>query len=355
MAYIEKRKNGWCAQVRRQGLPSISRTFDLKAAAEAWAREIEREAQRGNLAVFRDDAGKVTIADAVRSYRTAVLPRLRSNSAPQYLRAVEARFGAYFISAVRGIDVASWRDDLLKSGLGSQSVIHHLGMLSAVFSYAEKELSIALPAGNPVRAINKPELPPSRERRLVGAEYEYLLRAADAKRNRYSVGLRQVIIFAVETAARASEILSLNWSDVDIAKSICRVRGVKRRKTKNGDTFRVVALSPAAVAALQSLPRRIDGKVFTWKTPCSMETVWTNCKARALRIYNADCAAQAVKPDPAFMHDLHFHDLRHEATSRLFEKNLGIMEVASMTGHKSLAMLKRYTHIDAERLALKLG
>jgi site-specific recombinase XerD len=58
--------------------------------------------------------------------------------------------------------------------------------------------------------------------------------------------------------------------------------------------------------------------------------------------------------DP-FLKDLRFHDLRHEATSRLFEKGLGIMEVASMTGHKSLSMLKRYTHIEAEKLARKLG
>ena len=79
------------------------------------------------------------------------------------------------------------------------------------------------------------------------------------------------------------------------------------------------------------------------------------CKARALEAYREDCAASGTKPDPAFLSDLRFHDLRHEATSRLFEKGLGIMEVASMTGHKSLAMLKRYTHVEAEKLAAKLG
>ena len=355
MAHIEKRPGGYRVQVRKRGMPSISRTFDLKADAEAWAREIERELQRGNIAVLRDDAGKITLADVVSSYKTAVVPRLKSNSAPQYVRAVEARFGSHFVGAVRGVDVAAWRDDLLKSGLGSQSVIHHLNMLSAIYSYAEKELSIALPAGNPVHAINKPKLPPSRERRLVGAEYEYLLQAADAKRNRYAVGLRQVLIFAVETAARASEILALRWADVDFARRTCRIRGVGGRETKNGDPFRVVALSSEAIAALQALPRRIDGKVFTWKTPASMETVWTSCKARARKLYEADCAASNTKPDPSFLADLRFHDLRHEATSRLFEKGLGIMEVASMTGHKSLAMLKRYTHVEAEKLAAKLG
>lgn len=85
----------------------------------------------------------------------------------------------------------------------------------------------------------------------------------------------------------------------------------------------------------------------------SFENAWRRCKARALRLY-----AEAVPPearDPHFLHDLRFHDTRHEATSRLFEKGLGIMEVASMTGHKSMTMLRRYTHIDAEILAAKLG
>lgn len=78
-------------------------------------------------------------------------------------------------------------------------------------------------------------------------------------------------------------------------------------------------------------------------------------KGGGVAAYQTDCANAAKKPDPAFLAGLHFHDLRHEATSRLFEKGLGIMEVASMTGHKSLSMLKRYTHIEAEKLAKKLG
>ena len=57
----------------------------------------------------------------------------------------------------------------------------------------------------------------------------------------------------------------------------------------------------------------------------------------------------------AVIENLRFHDLRHEATTRLFEKGLNIMEVASITGHKDLRMLRRYTHLKAEDLARKLG
>jgi integrase len=67
-----------------------------------------------------------------------------------------------------------------------------------------------------------------------------------------------------------------------------------------------------------------------------------------------ECLEQKQRPDPKFMIDLHFHDLRHEAASRLFEVGLNVMEVASITGHKTLQTLKRYTHLRAEELALKL-
>jgi integrase len=177
---------------------------------------------------------------------------------------------------------------------------------------------------------------------------DYLLKAAAQVRARVS-GLPQIITLAVETSMRLGELLGLEWSRVDLVRCIAHLVD-----TKNGES-RTVALSSAAAAALQSLPRRIDGRVFGWAASDSFEKTWTRCKARARAMYEADCAAQGVKPDPAFLADLRFHDLRHEATSRLFEKGLGIMEVSSMTGHKSLSMLKRYTHIDAEKLARKLG
>ena len=356
MAYFEQRGNGWSVQVRRKGAPSISRTFDLKTDAEALAREVEREHQRGNVMAMRNDAGKVTLGEVADIYLVAVVPLRRSHSAGTHIRFAKERFGKFFLANIRSVDVAAWRDELLRAGYAPQSVIHQLNALSALFSHAEKEMSIPLPAGNPVKAIRKPPKTPPRERRLVGFEYDYLMRAAAAAQ---APGLHQALVLAVETSARLSELLSMKWKDVDLQRRTVKLRGVGGRVTKNDDPFRVVALSSAAIEALQSMPRRLDGKVFSWcPTPAKVATfqkAWQRCRARALRFYLADCARDGVEPDPAFLHDLHFHDLRHEATSRLFEKNLGIMEVASMTGHKSLASLKRYTHIEAEKLAAKLG
>jgi integrase len=350
MAFFEQRKNGWRAQIRRRGMPSISRTFDLKADAEAWAREVERELQRGNVAALRDDAGRTTFAEIADRYAADVLPGLRGKSAGAYVRAARTRFGPLFLSSIRGVDVADWASELSRSGLAAQTVIHHVNAVAAIFTYASKRLSIALPAGNPARSIPRPAQPKSRDRRLRAGEMDALLMAADSTKR--TPELRQIITLAVETSMRLGELLGLEWRRIDLVR-----RTAHLVDTKNGES-RTVALSSAALEALRAmhaLPRRMDGRVFSWAGADSFEKAWTRCKARARAVYEADCAASGTKPDPAFLADLRFHDLRHEATSRLFEKGLGVMEVASMTGHKSLSMLKRYTHIEAEKLAKKLG
>ena len=347
MAAIEQRKTGWRAQVRRRGMPSISRTFDLKADAEAWAREVEREIQRGNVGVLRQDAQRMTVADAMTRYISGPVAAMRSASdAKSRLSRARDRFGAYTLANVRGPDVGAWRDELLAAGLAPQTVVHCINTLSALFGFVEKDLGIDLPAGNPCRSVRKPVTPKGRDRRLRPGELDALLRATDQSR---AVGLRQIIMLAVESSMRLGELLGLEWSRIDLAR-----RTAHLVDTKNGES-RTVALSSAALDALRTLPHRLDSRVFGWQNKDSFEKAWQRAKARAQAAYQADCAVQGIKPDPVFLADLRFHDLRHEATSRLFEKGLGVMEVASMTGHKSLAMLKRYTHIEAEKLAAKLG
>ncbi|MHB1668821.1 tyrosine-type recombinase/integrase [Thiomonas sp.] len=325
-------------------MPSISRTFDLKADAENWARDMEREAQRGNMSALRDDAGRTTLEQVATQYVAGPVQLLASRAdVTRYMQSARARFGPLFLSSIRGVDVAAWRDELLRDGLSPQSVIHHLNALSGLFSFVEKELSIDLPAGNPVAKVRKPATPKSRDRRLLPGELDALMNAASAP------GLRQIIILAIESSMRLGELLELEWKRVDLSR-----RTAHLTDTKNGES-RTVALSSEAIAALQALPRRIDGRVFHWAAPDSFNKTWSRLVERSQTSYLADCIAQGTKPDPAFLADLRFHDLRHEATSRLFEKGLGVMEVASMTGHKSLAMLKRYTHIEAAKLAQKLG
>jgi putative DNA primase/helicase len=136
--------------------------------------------------------------------------------------------------------------------------------------------------------------------------------------------LLPVVRFAIETGMRMGEILSLEWRNVDLTQRVATLPD-----TKTGDA-RQVPLSTAAIAAISPLPRHIkDGRVFwKWKRADSLENTWR----------------RAVKS--AGIIDLRFHDLRHEAVSRFFELGLNPMEVASISGHKTLQMLKRYRRED---------
>ena len=129
---------------------------------------------------------------------------------------------------------------------------------------------------------------------------------------------------------RRGELLSLAWEDVDLDLRVAHLN-----MTKNGSK-RDVPLSPEVINLLRSLPHGISSCVFPI-TFASLRGLW-----------NRACKRTGIT-------DLHFHDLRHEATSRFFEKGLNVMEVATITGHKDLRMLQRYTHLRAEDLATKLG
>ena len=130
---------------------------------------------------------------------------------------------------------------------------------------------------------------------------------------------------------RLGELLALQWDNTNVTD-----RTATLEDTKNGER-RVVPLSPAAIEVLVSLPRAIGGAVFG-VTPSQVEKAFASARAAAK------------------IEGLRFHDLRHEATSRLVARgNLGIVEISSITGHKTLAMLKRYTHPDPKELAKKLA
>lgn len=145
--------------------------------------------------------------------------------------------------------------------------------------------------------------------------------------------LAPVVRFAIETGMRMGEILSLQWCNVDMPNRVATLPD-----TKTGDA-RQVPLSTAAIAAISPPPRHFkDGRVFwTWKRADCLENAWR----------------RAVKS--AGIIDLRFHELRHQAVSRLFELGLNPMEVAAISGHKTLQMLKRYAHLKATELVKKLA
>ena len=142
---------------------------------------------------------------------------------------------------------------------------------------------------------------------------------------------------------RRGELLKLRWSDIDFTKSIAVLDD-----TKNGDR-RIVPLSTIAVQVLHSLPRRIGGEVFRL-TVSSVSHAFLAAVRAARKAY-----ANAGGQDERYLVDIHLHDLRHEAASRLVERGFHLLEIMSVTGHRDTKMLKRYVHPKAEELARRLG
>lgn len=325
----EMQSGNWQAVVRRRGTKPAFKSFKTKAEAARWARLLESEIDRG-VFVDRSEAERTTIAELIDRYLTEVTPKKKSaRREKQRLNALKSRFGAFSPASLRSSHIASYRDERLASGIAGATLVKEINSLSHLFDVAAKDWGIALPL-NPAKLVRRPSVARGRDRRLLAGEEERLIAACEATRARM---LAPVVKFAIQTGMRMGEILALRWQHVDLQSRVATLPD-----TKAGDA-RQVPLSTAAVAAISGLPRHIhDGRVFwTWQRSDSLENVWR----------------RTVKA--AGLEDLRFHDLRHEAVSRLFELGLNPMEVASISGHKTLQMLKRYTHLKASELVKKLA
>lgn len=318
------------AKIRKHGHRVVTRTFSNMTDAKDWAREVEAAMKRG-VYIPTATAEKTTLRMALDRYREEICPRLAREGRDEFarLRRMADEMGDLSLAVLQPADVAKYRDKRLKAGAAPQTVKHDLGLLNRVLKACVMDWGIPLPHGIITAQVRKPSPPGGRNRRLEGDEAERLLMAAKASKSR-EIG--PIISLALETAARRSEIGTMAWEHINLAKRTWHIP-----ITKTG-VPRTVPLSNRAVEILQGLPRRLDGRVWAIERPHSISQAFERVCRRAGGI-----------------EDLRFHDLRHEATSRLFEKGLGMMEVAAITGHKTLSMLKRYTHLRAEDLAVKLG
>jgi integrase len=246
----------------------------------------------------------------------------------------DSPFGTAWADAVRPSMLAQWRDDRVASGRAGSTVRNDLNALSAVYRHAASEWGYER-LENPAARLKRPAIGAGRTRRVGDAELEAL------KRCTQSSELPTVIDLAVETGMRLSEIVTLRWERVDL-----RTRTLELVDTKNG-YGRVVPLSTRAVGVLSALRgdivRRLDGRVFAI-SPHSATVAFRRAAARLRQMSGSSMGV-----------DLHFHDLRHEAVSRLFERGLSVVEVAAISGHRSIQMLHRYCHMNARALTAKLG
>lgn len=339
MAGIWKRGNYWRAYIRRQGYPHQNCSFDTRAEAEAWARRVESEMDRGAF-VDRTEAEITSFGDLLKRYAEEISPHKKSGNG-EILRIGKLRkdkLAEYKISALTRKVIVEYRDARLRLVTGS-TVNRELTLIGHVITIARKEWGIPLEV-NPVSMIRRPKENRARARRLSSDEEKRLLdELAPSPRHengRFERGgcrnewVLPVVVLAIETAMRRSEILALRWPDVFLDE-----RFVRLHDSKNGEP-RDVPLSTRAASTLAALRRNLDGQVF----PISAEAVK---KAFTRASQRAGIA------------NLHFHDLRHEATSRIAERLDNILELSAVTGHKTVQMLKRYYHPRATDLARKLG
>ena len=323
VATIRRRNGQWQVQVRRQGFDPVSKTFQAHQDASGWARQVEAEMDR-NVFVPRKAAESVTVKTLTDRYLKEVAPTKRSCRAMRYdLLALGRHFRHRTLATLAAADVAEFRDRRLAAGCAGATVSKQLNVLARVIDTAGREWGIQVPT-NAARLVARPNPGQGRSRRLTPGEETALLEACVASR---AQNLAAIVTLAVETAMRLGELLGLKWTDIRMDR-----RTVHLRTTKNGDS-RTVPLSNRAVGVLATLKRDASGRVFSnWKDTLSFEHAWHRAVVKA------------------GLEDFRFHDLRHEAATRLFERGLNPMQVAAITGHKTLQMLKRYTHLRAEDL-----
>lgn len=360
MATITKRGNlQWQAKIRRDGHPQQSKTFTTRADAERWARAIEREMDAGSfVAAGRKEAESTTLFEALKRYLREVTPGKRGADIEEYrIKAWQKDpLAKRTLASLRGADFAEWRDKRLGQGIAASTVQKELVLIQHLFKTARREWGMEA-LQNPLEVVRKPVADNARSRLFVDGEEARLLKVLEPQvreeggtfgEGTGNIWIRPLVQLAIETAMRQGELLALRWENVDLKRRVAHLP-----MTKNG-TARNVPLSSQAVAVLEGLPRAITGKVFPTAQNAA-KLAFTRAVARARRDYLKECEAATAPADPRLLVDLHFHDLRHIATTRLAKRVPNVVELAAITGHKDLRMLQRYYHPDAEDLARKLG
>lgn len=313
MATIRKRQGRYQVQVRRRGFPTASRTFPTKQAAERWAASLELEILSGGLPKPQN---KLTFGEALGLY----LCQKCDSRTKSLAKRCKADLGAYHLDKLTPKVLSDWRDTLLASGKSNQTVRHHLGLVSVVFGHATRRLHL-YQGDNPVRQVAKPSVA-NTGRTTVITEVE-LHRILET----LSKPIRAYVLIAYETGMRRGEIEKICREHLDTEK-----RTLLIPITKTGRP-RCIPLSVDAVGWVEDL---LGGE--------DKATVTGDCVYRHF-----------VRRTTALgLHDVRFHDLRHTAVTKLFEKGLGHFEVAAISGHTTLQMLSRYTHISVTHLHQKL-
>ncbi len=358
MATIIKHGDGYQAKIRRKGFPPVNKTFPTKTLAKNWATTLEAEMLSGSF-VCRNSANNTTLGEALERYKNEVSPEKASPSSELYrVKFLQKQpFAIRPLSSLKPADFIHYRDERRKSlrinlsktdrkiadsarrrkdlaslpstfFVSDCTVRKELRLISHLFNIAKRRWNIFVE--NPIESIELPPEGKPRTIRIQPNEYEKLMTAFDTFTNPY---IKPLVLFLIETALRRGEALSLLWEDVHIEKQF-----VFLRKGKNQHP-RQVPLSTRAIAILKDMPRKQEDLVIYPITGNVVKLSMRHALKRAGLEKSGICT----------------HTLRHEACSRLGDLGLTPIQIAGVSGHRTLQLVARYTHLEVQSLANKLG
>lgn len=337
----------WRVQIRRRGR-YVANTFRRKSDADSWALEMERRADQGRVLSKKRPSKLQTLGDLIDLHvadMAEVGKPLRRSKAFS-LKLLKDRLGATKFSGLTQDIFVEFGRARAQEGAGPITVASDFSYLGTVILHAaavhgvdvaKEPVDLARVALSRLGLIGKGR---ERDRRPTDDELERLLAHFDAS-SALTMPMSRIVRFAVATAMRVDEICRIAWDDMNPRTRTVTVKDRKDPRRKDGNHQRVplIALTGYDAWAILEEQRKAStstGRIF----PYNSRSVGT--------AFRRACKTLKIE-------DLHFHDLRHEATSRLFEAGLTIEKVALVTGHKDWKMLRRYTHLKPESLTVGMG
>ena len=323
MGTIQKRGDTYRALVRKKGTPALSKTFAKKSLAQRWIAETEA-------AISGDtwEGGRMTLAELIDMYIERVDPvKPMSASKRSTLGIISRAIGHHRLEDLtaevwsqfaigRKVSPATAQTDMVYAGvvLRTAKALWRVRPKMSEYENAMRQL----------RSLGVISQSMERDRRVSDDEIGQIV---EHTKGRYEPLMADLVSFAVNTSMRQGEQCGLLWEDLsEDGRSII----IRQRKHPRQKRDQRVPLVREAQEIIQRQPRQ-GPKIFPYD---------------ARMVYKAF----AMAAERAGVEDIRWHDLRHEGVSRLFERGLDMMAVAVFSGHRDVNMLRRYTHLSAEKI-----
>jgi integrase len=332
MATFTKLPSGkWRAQVRKGGMYR-GETFTLKRDAQAWAQQIEVQAEHIAATGYQPVPEGYSVGDLIDGYGQECNMGGKTKQATHAM--LRRELGDIPLKRLNSIHLRDFIDKRQSAGAGGVTIAADLSFFGAILKWGKHSrrmdlpVNLALDARRDLSARKVSTRSIERDREPTSEELDRLYAYWRANK-RQTIPMATLCAFALTTAMRQDEICSIKAEDVNREKRTVIIRDRKDPRKKIGNNQTVPLLPDAWAIVEPILNTRKTGTVFPYQA-ASVSTAFTR-------------ACQKLHID-----DLHFHDLRHKATSDLFRSGLSIPQVALMTGHKTWTQLQRYTQTKAE-------